>query len=142
VVSYLEQRGQEGLQHYMTVDETGRLSRLFVEMEGACDEYALGGDDNVVLFDPTHGTSRYALKLCCFTTVSSAGQTIILAVAFLEKEDVFCFEWAFRCLMDVFKVSPPVFYSDADTAIGIAVNNLNVCNVWYGGWNTNTASFT
>lgn len=76
MVSYLEQRGQEGLQHYMTVDETGRLSRLFVEMEGACDEYALGGDDNVVLFDPTHGTSRYALKLCCFTTVSSAGQTI------------------------------------------------------------------
>jgi hypothetical protein len=131
LVGYLEQRTVDnGLHHHFTVDADGKLNQLFVELNGAFEEYALSGADNVVLFDPTHGTSRYALKLCCFTTVSTTGLTVILAVAFLEAESVECFEWAFRCFMQVFKVSPLSFFTDGDSSIEIAVTNLILSGIW------------
>ena len=101
-----------------------------MKLEGGFDEYALGGANNVVLFDPTHATSRYALKLCCFTTISSEGLTAILAVALLDAESFNFFTWAFRCFMAVFKVAPLAFFTDGDSAIDLATTTLNTQGIW------------
>ena len=52
---------------------TNTLSRLFVELEGGKQDWAKGGEDNVILFDPTFGTNVYRIKLCLITTLCSSG---------------------------------------------------------------------
>ena len=90
-------------------------------MEDAFDEYALGGCLNVVLLDATHGTNKYNFKLACFTTVSSTGQTVILAATLLAAEDIESYQWSLECFAEVFRVPPKAFFTDSDESIAQAV---------------------
>ena len=110
LMTQLEDRRQaEGLAFYQDHDDTSNaLNRLFVELRGAQEEWARGGDNNVLLFDPTYNTNRYLFKLCQVCTVCPSGKTVILAWCVLEKEGKNDFEWAFRCIAQTFKVAPAV----------------------------------
>ena len=89
------QRAQ-GLDYKIDTDLLGRTDRIFFVMEGAMEEYAKLLDFNVVLYDTSHGTNPYKLKLGCFTTINENGQTVILAVSLLQSEDDDMFKWAFE----------------------------------------------
>jgi hypothetical protein len=62
---------------------------------GAAGEWAIRGDENILLFDTTWGTNLYGMKLGCLSTIGSDGQTIILGATILMNEDEPSFEWVF-----------------------------------------------
>ena len=103
---------------------------LFFELPGAKATWAKGGDTNVLLFDPTHGTNRYKMKLCSFTTVGENSATECLAVALLLSESTDMFVWAFRCFTEVFRVPPTCFFTDRDSQIETAVEILVHDGLW------------
>ena len=120
-----------GLQRYLHfAPETGRMDRVWVEMPGAREEWASGGETNVVLFDPTHGANRYRWKLCFFSTLCrKTGKTIILAYALLEHEGKADFLWSFRCLHDALGVPPFAVFTDGCPKILAALQVL-MSSVW------------
>jgi len=105
-----------GLRCEINTDEQGCLSRAFAELPGGFDLWACGGDTNVLLFDPTHGTNRYKFKLAAFVTVSPSGHSQVIAYAILVHEDEQSFEWAWRVFAEVFKVKPLAVFTDSDVA--------------------------
>ena len=104
-----ERKESTGLSYYARNNSNGVLSMVFVELKHGFEDWAVGGEENVLLFDPTWGTNNAGFKLCCFSTVSSTGQTVILAFALLMEETQLMFEWAFRCFADVFRDSTAHF---------------------------------
>ena len=112
-----EKHGRDGLRYYYQVDGEARLKNIFVEVMDGFDEWAHGGKDNVLLFDPTFGTNRVGLKLAPFTTISSCGQTVIIAYLLHRFEDEDTFYWAFKCFASVFRSAPSSFWTDSDLAI-------------------------
>ena len=122
MIEGLAARKEEGLASYVKTiaseeDNHLILDRVFIEMEGALQEYARGGDDNVVLFDPTANTNKYKMKLCPFVTVGSSGHTVILAIALLNIEDTAHILWSFECFHAVFKVKPAILVTDEGAPI-------------------------
>ena len=109
----------KGLQYFFRLNGN-RLEKLFLELEGGFEDWASGGQQNVLLFDPTWGTNKYGLKLACFCTVAPTGKTIINSVCLIQDEDTFSFEWCFRCFADVFRVPPSAFFTDGDPKIATA----------------------
>ena len=105
-----------GLRYFVSVknDGTNELTGVFLELPGGLGEWAKGGDTNTVLFDPTHGTNAYRMKLCLFTGVGQHGKTIIYAAAVLAAESQDMFRWAFRCFHNVFMVKPLSVFTDRD----------------------------
>jgi hypothetical protein len=83
-----------------------------------------GRDKNIVLFDMTHGTNVYKMKLGCFTTVGADGQTIILAACLLLHEDEASFEWAFSAFLNTFRYVPAVIITDGDQGMAIAIKRI------------------
>ena len=119
---YFKQRQEEkGLQFFLKTVSSGSSSlvvdRIFAEMDGAVGDWARGGDDNVLLFDPTAGTNMYKMKFCPFVTVGPTGQTIILAIAILNLENTAHIKWAFECFHQVFKRPPRVLFTDEGASI-------------------------
>ena len=122
LVEYLAERQRDmGMKSYVKTDQSGHINRVFVQLDNSMEEYACSGQNNVIMFDPTAGTNRYGLKLCCFTTVGSTGQTVVLAFALLLYEDEEQIEWSFRCFMDVFRVPPNTLLTDGAGSIEAAV---------------------
>ena len=119
----------DGLEFFVNVDAEGCLDRCFIQLDGSIEEWALGGSENVLLFDPTHGTNRHRLKLAAFVTVAPSGQTVILAICLLEHEDEITFEWLFLCFQRVFRVPPLSFFTDGDVAMDRAVEKMKA-----GAW--------
>ena len=111
-------------------DNVYEVQMVFAELDGAMEVYAAGGEDNVILFDPTHGTNKYKLKLCCFVTIGPTGANIILAFVLINTEDVSAVEWAFRCFHDCFKVAPAVLFTDSGASLISAYDALHVSGVW------------
>ena len=126
----LKRKEEYGLGHAVKTDQSGTISGVVVEMDGAFADWAQGGDDNVLLFDPTHGTNRYGLKLCCFTTVNSSGMTKILAFALLRHEGIDDIEWAFRQFQTIFKKEPAEVFTDGAVAIASAFTNMQRSGIW------------
>ena len=122
---------EDGHEFYLTVDASGRMDRCFVQLDGSLEEWALGGTQNVLLFDPTHGTNKYGLKLAAFVTVAPTGQTVILAICLFVHEDEDTFEWCFRSFARVFRVAPACFFTDGDVAMDKAYRNVER-DVWAG----------
>ena len=123
LVEFLGERESNlGMKYYVKTDQSGHINRVFVQMDNSKEEYAAGGEHNVVMFDPTAGTNRYGLKLCCFTTVGSTGQTVILAFSLLKYEDEEQIEWAFRCFSEIFRVAPATLLTDGAASIEAAFN--------------------
>ena len=83
-----------GLRHMVRTSEDGQdaLEGLFVQLSLGIEEYALGGQDNTILFDPTHGTNLYKWFLCMFVTPNREGQTVILAYCYLAAQSADLFE--------------------------------------------------
>ena len=119
----------DGHEFFVNVDANGCLDRCFIQLDGSIEEWALGGSENVLLFDPTHGTNRHRLKLAAFVTVAPSGQTVILAICLLEHEDEITFEWLFLCFQRVFRVPPLAFFTDGDVAMDQAVEKMKA-----GAW--------
>ena len=101
-----------------------------MELEHALKEWAVCGSDNVVLFDPTHGTNDAGLKLCCFVTISPYGQSVILAFALLDTESTDDIEWAFKMFHSVFKRAPAVLLTDGGGSIRAAYERMKSCGLW------------
>ena len=121
LVELLQKRQSEsGAGYFAETDECGFLKRVFAQLDDSAKEWARTPDANIVLFDPTHGTNRYGMKLCCFTTVGPTGQTVILAVALIKYEDKWDIEWALKCFQKIFKTPPLAFYTDSAAAIETA----------------------
>ena len=99
-----ENKREKGLEYKATVDGSRHLDKLFVEIDEARKEWALGGKENVLLFDPTHSTNRYGLKLCFFVTVGGTGQTVVLAFALIKHENIADISWAFRKFAEIFRL--------------------------------------
>ena len=107
----------DGHEFYVNVDAEGCLDRCLIQLDGSIDEWALGGADNVLLFDPTFGTNRHRLKLAAFVTVAPSGQSVVLAISLLAHEDEVTFEWLFAGFQRIFRVPPSTFFTDGDVAI-------------------------
>jgi len=131
MLDYLKQRKETtGLNYEVHVDKAGFLDALFWECKGALEEWSIGLKYNVLLFDPTHGTNRHGLKLCCFVAVSQSGRTVILAVVLIEKEARWFFQWAFRCFMKTFRVPPKIIFTDRDQELAEAIAKLKEDGIW------------
>ena len=121
VENLMNREKDKGLRSFVktisTADGGLVVDRVFMEMDRAMQEYARGGSENVVLFDPTANTNKYKAKLCPFVTVGSTGQTVILAIALINLEDTAHILWAFECFHAVFKVKPLTLVTDEGAAI-------------------------
>ena len=130
MVDYLgARRHRTGCKYFCQLKDNGEPRRIWVELNNAFTEWACT-DDNVLLFDPTWGTNRYGMKLCCFTTVAPTGQTVILAFAILASEcndDIF---WAFRCFSEIFKKDPASIWTDDAGAICLAIEKMKEVGLW------------
>ena len=92
----LQQRKDEyGLGCEIWLDSLGYTERVFCELHGAKEHWARCPKSNVLLFDPTFGTNRHGLKLCCFVSISATGRNTILAFVLIEVENKETFEWSF-----------------------------------------------
>ena len=129
-VEYLAQRQRRlGCVYKMQCKATGEPERIFVQLDDSFKEWA-ATEDNVLLFDPTWGTNRYGMKLCCFTTVSSTGQTVILAFAVLSTEGRDDILWAFRCFSDIFIAAPSALFTDDGSTITLAFRRMQELGLW------------
>ena len=104
---------------------------MFFELENGFEVWALNPSSNVLLFDPTHSTNAYDMKLCLFVTVHPHGYSTILAATLLKSETSDSFLWALACFHKTFKVPPRVFFSDSDAGIENAFNTLS-SDTWQG----------
>ena len=100
------------------------------QVDEARSEWAHCGNDNVLLFDPTHSTNRYGMKLCFFVTVGCSGQSVVLAFCLIKHEDVNDILWAFRKFAEVFRFPPATLFTDGDAAISAAFAAMRDCGVW------------
>ena len=126
LVELLQSRAEEkGMNYFAQTDKSGFMKRIFAQLDGSYNEWAQVKDSNVVIFDATHGTNRYGLKLCCFTTVGPTGMTVILALAMLKHEDADDIEWAFRCFAKTFKTAPLIIFTDGASSIEVAFDRVN-----------------
>ena len=129
-VTLLEERKlNKQLQFECRVDGTGHVEGLFVELAGGMGDWALGGEDNVMLFDPTWGMNMWNMKCCCFVSISPSGKSSILAFALLISETKELFEWSFYCFSKVFRTPPRIVCTDSDEAIAKALLILKE-DVW------------
>ena len=121
-----------GMKYYMKMNAAGFTNQIFAQLDESMSDWATI-TDNVLLFDPTWGTNRYGMKLCCFTTVGPTGQTVILAIAIIKYEDKAQIEWSFRCFADVFKNKPVSIYTDGGGSIAEAIKAVSKAgDVWQG----------
>ena len=61
----IERERSTGLSFFMQTEEN-EVTGVFVELAGGMEEWAIGGKGNILLYDPTYGTNRSGMKLCCF----------------------------------------------------------------------------
>ena len=126
-----ERQKNQGLPYFLDHDlDTIRMSRMYVALAGGTEEWAVGGANNVLLFDPTWGTNLYRWKLCMIATVSATGETVILAYALLEDETALAFEWVFKCVSQHLLSPPSVVFSDHDDKIESALVRMKDNGVW------------
>jgi len=119
-----------GLNYEVHVDNQGFVDALFWENEGAMEEWSIASTENVILFDPTHGTNRHNLKLCCFVGVSQSGHNTILACVMIEKESCWFFEWSLRCFALTFRLPPALIFTDRDEELATAIQKLINSGLW------------
>ena len=124
-----EQKVDEGLGSEIWLRGISK-ERIFWEPRDAKSEWARSGVNNILLFDPTASTNRYAFKLCCFVTISTTGKTIVLAVCLIRGEDQESFEWCFRCFAKYFRVPPRVLITDGDGNIERAFEIMKGNLLW------------
>ena len=119
------------MKHYFTCDAEGQLDKVFFECAGGFEDWALTPKTNVLLFDPTHGTNRYSMKLCMFVSVHPHGHSVVLAGCLIASECTDAFTWCFTCFHKTFKTPPRTFFTDSDGAIEAAFQAVQL-DFWSG----------
>ena len=94
------------------------------------EEWSRNPEENMVLFDATHGTNNMRLKLAPFVTISPHGQSVILAFVLIDTESIEDVEWALRSFHEVFKTAPAVFMTDSAQSIATAFERLQKSGIW------------
>ena len=91
-------REEQGLGFEEARNEDGELSDLFVELPHASEAWgtAVASGGGCLLFDTTHGTTRYGWKLGVFIMVDGNGKTRILALSLHLVENKDNLTWAFQ----------------------------------------------
>ena len=128
-VETLKQREREGNGFELRCNNEGVATHIFVQVDDSMRDWA-NDDSNVLLFDPTWGTHRAGMKLCCFTSVSAHGQTVVLAFALLVDETADSIVWSFRCFSRHFKKPPTVVFTDDASSISIAFSSMHDGGIW------------
>ena len=122
-----DRKANRGLPFFLDHNpQTLRVNRMYVALAGGVEEWSVGGEDNVLLFDPTWGTNLYRWKLCMIATVAATGETVLIAYALLEEETMLGFEWVFGCVSSHLVVPPKVVFSDHDDKIETALRRMQV----------------
>ena len=125
----LKQREKEGLGFELRCNDEGVATHIFVQLDDAMKDWA-NDTSNVLLFDPTWGTHRAGMKLCCFTSVSPHGQSVVLSFALLVDETTDSILWSFRAFSKHFKKPPTVVFTDDATSISIAFTSMHDAGIW------------
>ena len=129
-VEHLREREREqSLAFEMLCDDKGTTSHIFVEMECGMLDWAVC-EDNVLLFDPTWGTHRSGMKLCCFTSVTNGGETVIIACCLTRDETAESMLWCFRCFAKHFKRPPSVLFTDDGSSLSVAFASMHDGQQW------------
>ena len=124
MVETLKARESEANTGYeLRCDQKGIATHIFVQLDNAMQDWA-NCENNVLLFDPTWGTQRSGMKLCCFTTVSASGQTVVLAFTVVQDETADSMLWSFRSFARHFKRPPAVVFTDDAASIAIALTSM------------------
>ena len=124
-----------GLRYFADTDVHGSLDRVFVEMPRALHTWALGGRNNVLLVDPTHGTNRYGMKLTMFISITESGSTVILAYMIHHREDVADVLWGFECFDLLFIIAPRTIFTDSGAALLAGIQRMLLKS---SGWESST----
>ena len=125
VLEWLHERNlSHGLFSDYATDEEGRLTRLYYVVDGAAEAWKRASGMSIALFDTTHSTNKYDMRLGCFTSRNEDGGTILLAVSFVKREDTRSFAWVFGKFKESFASAPDVLLTDGDPGMAAAAKTV------------------
>ena len=126
VLQWLFDRNEHhGLYSAWDTNADSQLTRLFYVVDGALEEWArASGGMRLTLFDTTHNTNVYGMRLGCFTTSNSENQAVLLAVSLVNREDAQSFEWVFQQFKKAFGTEPDTILTDGDLAMAAAAKKV------------------
>lgn len=75
-----------------------------------------------MLYDTTHGTNKYEMKLGCVTGKDKHGRTILLGVSLVKHEDTRSFKWVFDQFFEAMGSEATVVFTDGDHAMAAAMS--------------------
>ena len=84
--NYLQEQSMKGSYFAIQTVEDGSLSRVFWTLTDSLERWAENSDVNIILFDTSHGTNKYSLKIVAFSTVNKHGRTQILSCTLVDRE--------------------------------------------------------
>ncbi|XP_058181118.1 protein FAR1-RELATED SEQUENCE 5-like [Rhododendron vialii] len=115
-----EQQKNAGFMFTMKKDDDGRMTHCFWADATSRKSYQSFGD--VVVFDTTYNTNRYAMIFTPILGVNHHGQTTIFGCGFLSNERSDSFEWLFKEWLKAMPVGPPkMIITDYDLAMAKAI---------------------
>ena len=121
VMEWLHGRAMNhGLFSAFDTDDEGRLTRVYYIVDGAAEVWKRSVGMSIALFDMTHSTNQYDMRLGCFTTTNEDGRTALLAVSLVKREDARSFSWVFEKFKESFATAPDVLVTDGDLAMAVA----------------------
>ncbi|OVA05733.1 FAR1 DNA binding domain [Macleaya cordata] len=107
--------------YVMDLDEECRVRNLFWADARSRATYEAFGD--VVTFDTTYLTNKYAMPFASFVGVNHHGQSVLLGCALLSNEDIGTFVWLFESWLACMSGIPPkAIITDQCQAIQKAVD--------------------
>lgn len=132
----LTRKLKDGLFSEYTTDHMGCLDRVFFEVEGAQAHWKASGDARLIVFDTTHGSNEYGMKLGCLTSVDKHEKTILLGVLLLAKEDARSFAWAFKIFHNATGADLDLMFTDGDVATAAAIreklpSTVHLLCIWH-----------
>lgn len=103
------------------IDDENKLTHLFWVDGIARKDYKHFGD--VLVFDTTYGTNKYAMIFAPFTGVNNHGQSCNFGVAFLKDEKLDSFLWIFETWKRAMgEDAPRVIIIDQNPVMTAAIN--------------------
>ncbi|KAL5711408.1 hypothetical protein ACHQM5_021868 [Ranunculus cassubicifolius] len=109
--------------HVMELDKGRHLRNVFWIDQRSRMAYTHFGD--VITFDTTYLTNKYAMKFAPFVGVNNHGQSVLLGCALLSDETTASFVWVFRTWLAAMEgKAPRAIITDQDLAIKAAIKEV------------------
>ncbi|KAF7144470.1 hypothetical protein RHSIM_Rhsim04G0171600 [Rhododendron simsii] len=119
----IEQQKNASFMYTMEKDDEGRMTHCFWADATSRKSYQYFGD--VVVFDTTYNTNRYAMIFAPILGVNHHGQTTLFGCGFLSDETSDSFEWLFEEFLKAMPAGPPkMIITDQDLAMTKAFANV------------------